>query len=70
MTVTKDTLTAELTELKDKFTNGQDQMIKLQKNLEQLTAMLNQLQGAMLVIEKLLSTMNTENSNTHSLVKD
>lgn len=63
----KDMLDKDLEELKDKLAKGQEQMVKLQQNAEQLNAALNQLQGAILITEKFLSSINSV--DTHTLTK-
>lgn len=53
--LTKDTLTAEVKELKDQYQKAQQQLFASKQQTEDLTATVDRLQGAIIVSEKYLA---------------
>ena len=55
--LTKDTLTAEVKELREQFTKAQQQLFAAKQQTEDLTATVDRLQGAIIVSEKYLNML-------------
>jgi small-conductance mechanosensitive channel len=58
--ITKDTLTAEVKELRDQYTKAQQQYFAAKQQTEDLSATVDRLQGAIIVTEKYLGLFENQ----------
>jgi TolA-binding protein len=62
--LTKEALNAEVKELREQFTKGQQQLFAAKQQVEDLTATVDRLQGALIISEKYLSLFETKADST------
>lgn len=62
--LTKETLTAEVKELRDQFQKAQQQLLLAKQQTEDLSSTVERLQGAIIVTEKYLNLMEDPTQQT------